>query len=357
MPNEHLFDGQREVPATTQRQKSGGIYSWQPEDVRKALIADIESRSHDKALRRQLRTGSKDTPSTLLIRLMRLAPGSWKFSFLMVLFSLLAGLLVSALVPPDGFWCRDWAELSIAVVWILSDALDYLPVLFKWNSEDRYPRIYRLIFHKDVLLGLCNIAVVIAIQVGIMNQCSCYSIEGRTGLAFPEISTIAGTLTYNIYIGYPAIAFLCIGFELLVFPGIVCYQYKEAFSVFMQRDNGESNFRHWHSFRRSRLVEYILNFSSWLVTRNWSFRKHRRHDEEDGDPSSDRTSTSKHELQHFEQRQGSTDTPSQISSQGVEDEDDPASEGMSTRQGCHSHQPSASFSVPMPPDFRNAEDG
>ena len=347
LPNEYLFDGPREVPTTTQRQKSGGIYSWQPEDVRKDLIVDIESRARKDTFRRQLRTGSNRTLGSRLLRLMELAPGSWRFSFLMVVISLLAGMLISALVPPDGFWCRDWAELSIAAVWVLSDVFDYLPVLFRWISENHYPRIYRFIFFKDALLGLCNIGLVVATQVGIMNKCSCYSMKGRTGLAFPEVSVVAGTLTYNIRLGYPAIAFLCIGFELLVFPGIVCYQYREAFSVFLQRDDGESNLRYWHKLRQSRLVSSGLGFCSWLIALTRSFRKAGHGTGAEGAPRIVRTTTNELELQYVD------DTLSQISSQAVENEGESASEGMSQRHGYHSHQSSTSSTVPILPNVKS----
>ena len=348
LPNEHLFDGLREVPATTQRQKSSGLYSWQPEDVRKDLIADIESRTREDAFRRQLKAGSKNTRSSRLLRLMELAPGSWRFSFLLVLISLLAGMLISALVPPDGFWCRDWVELSIAAVWVLSDVLDYLPILLRWNSKDHYPRIYRFIFFKDALLGLCNIGLVVATQVGIMNKCSCYSMEGRTGLAFPEVSVVAGTLTYNIRLGYPAIAFLCIGFELLVFPGVVCYQYTEAFSVFLQRDDGESNLRYWYQLRQSRLVKSCVGFFSWLVARTRSLRKAGSGAE--GAPRIARTSTNELELQYVD------DTLSQISGQVGENEDESAPEGMFQRHGYHSHQSSTSSTVPILPNVESQGD-
>ena len=260
LPNEHLFHGRREISSTTERQKNGGIYSWQPDDVRTNLIGNIRSRLLWGPTGKQDTMASRKSFTSRLLWHLKLAPGSWLFSFLLVLFSVFTGMLISALVPPIGFWCRNWGELAIGVVWILSDFLDCLPTKFGFDSGKHYDRIYQFVFIKDFLFGISTLGLVLLVQVGVMNKCYCYSIEGSSGLALPQMRAVASTLSHGIESTYPAIAFLCIGFELLIFPGIVWYQHREAFSVFLQRDDGKSNLRHWHQFCKSMFCRSICNF-------------------------------------------------------------------------------------------------
>ena len=262
----HLFDDNDQSPSTALRQRKGGFYSWQPEDVRKRWISDVNSASAALSQGQGQHISNEDR-APRLFRCLTLAPGSWKFSLLLVVFSIATGLIISAIIPPDGFWCRDWLEASIGATWLVNAGLDVLPALFGWHGDFEYARIYAFTFTKDTLSTIITLLLVILTQVGILNRCACYSIEDRTGLAFPEISWIAGTLTYNIRLAYPAIAFLCIAFELLVFPYFVYRQHRAAFRVFLQRDDRESNLRHWHQLRDSRLVRAVHRAVSWLERR------------------------------------------------------------------------------------------
>ena len=236
-PGWSLFHKANNSSDLEKRRKNGGIYSWQPQYIREALKPHIAS-------------SLRDHQSSTYIRFLKLVPGSTMYSFWVVLISQFMGMLISYLVPPVTFGCRDWAELAMAGVVLVSATLDYLPSCLGRNNDDNYEWVYWFTLIKDGVSASANVALVFATQVGIFNKCSCYANEGNFGLALPEMPEVAGTLTYGISVTYPAIAFLCIAFEVLVFPGVVLWQYGDAVSVFTQRDDGKLNRRHWQRFLR-----------------------------------------------------------------------------------------------------------
>ena len=247
MPNTHLFENKVEVPATSMRERNGGIYSWVPEKARRKLIEQI--RDAESHLGSSTPSSSKTidpaekrlTWPTYLSKVLRLRPGSVPFTLLIVLSCLFTGCLISILVPPIGFICRSQTETAIVGIWLLAAVLDYVT----WSGND--DRQFWFMFSKDLLSTLITMGTIVATQVGIFNRCSCYSIAGKVGLALPEISTISQNLFHDIKTVYPAIAFLGIGFQLVVFPAMITRQYHMAMKVFLQRDDDESNLRGWHS--------------------------------------------------------------------------------------------------------------
>ena len=217
-----------------------GVYSCIPEDVRRDLIQRLKFRSKTKSPSQPRKDAAYFSQA---LHFLDLAPGSLTFSILLFLTSQATGLLISALIPPKGFWCRDWLEFLMTGIWLFSTLLNHLPTYLRLTSAHHHRLIFYFVLVKDTLLAAVNLGIVIAVQVGMLNRCSCYSKDDTTGLAFPEVNAVEGTLVYGIEVTYPAVAFVGIVFELLILPGFVIWKYKEAFSVFLQRNDGKSNKR------------------------------------------------------------------------------------------------------------------
>lgn len=82
---------------------------------------------------------------------------------------------------------------------------------------------------------------IVITQIGVFNQCVCYTNWGRTGLALPQRPDIAATLLRRLKTIYPAFTFSCIAIELVLVPLFICYQNRDALRVFTQRDDRKSN--------------------------------------------------------------------------------------------------------------------
>jgi hypothetical protein len=109
-------------------------------------------------------------------------------------------------------------------------------VLERWLSE----RVFAAVFCKDIFITLCNIAMMLVIQWGILNRCSCWSMWGLAGVALPQLPEVKPELMYFIRHTAPWITFMAILFQLL-FCGAVAWKYWDAIRVFVQRDDGVSN--------------------------------------------------------------------------------------------------------------------
>ncbi|MCJ1404091.1 hypothetical protein MMC11_007316, partial [Xylographa trunciseda] len=239
LPNIHLTkDDVEGRPDAALRERSGGIYSWQPMQSRNANF------------HRPIHTVNRvaDPPQGFvrkvfysLIELLHFQRGSPVLALIIVAAGTLTGFLISYLIPPIGFECRHLGEILIYEAWLLNAALDYI----SWGEYHRSR--FWFTFAKDFLTAAATMGGIIATQVGVFNRCSCYTLWGKTGLALPEISRVAGTLVHRIATVYPAIAFLCVSFELVVFPALIAVQYPHAIRVFLQRDDNASNMHFWHA--------------------------------------------------------------------------------------------------------------
>lgn len=196
---------------TESRERSGGIYSWE--------------------------SSPKSRPAILPMFIFG--------------YSTFTGLLISYFVPPVGFECRHVGELFISLTWVVSACLNYFPrfpkVLSDNLEEAAHSRRRRFLFilWKDITATVLTMGGIVVTQVGVFNQCACYTLWGRTGLALPENDRVSKTLFWRINTGYPAIAFLCVGFQLIIVPSLLLRQYGLAIRVFLQRDDEKSNFPDW----------------------------------------------------------------------------------------------------------------
>ena len=231
--NESFKDDQRRV-------FHGGIYSWQPSNQAKAS-----------------RAGS-------LWGIRGLLPYS------IVIGGTMAGMLVSRLVPPEGFDCRNWAEMAICIIWILSAQADNLLIYLWSQNSDKRKTLFWATIIKDFLAMAATMGGIILTKVGIFNRCDCYTNWGRTGLALPQMSDVSRVLIRRLNMDYPAITFVCIGIELLIVPLVISIQYRHAFRVFVQRDDRQSNASClWKAYR-------IMRESKEKLSHAFSTRSFRR---------------------------------------------------------------------------------
>ena len=211
----------------------GGIYSWQPFRWQRETSSDAQD---------------------------------WKRhalpAYSMVILGTITGMTISGLVPPDGPDCRHFGQLSTCLVWLLSAWLDtrlasMIPLGVtsqKPNNEvpaatlekileHRQRLLFRLTMMKDVIISIATLGGVIAVQVGVLNSCSCYAMWGLRGVALPGMPVVYEKLRHRLSTWYPALAFTCIGIELLIFPALIYWQYPDAFRVYLQRDDGKPNLK------------------------------------------------------------------------------------------------------------------
>ena len=140
------------------------------------------------------------------------------------------GVIISALVPPDGIDCRHVAQLSILVLWLASAELDLLFNRLFPLINDR-ERLFCCTYVKDFITTGATMGCVIATQVGLFNRCVCYTQWGRTGLALPEMPDVATVLRARLSEVYPAVTFTSIGLELVVIPLAIWLWYGDAMRV------------------------------------------------------------------------------------------------------------------------------
>ena len=155
--------------------------------------------------------------------------------------SLTAALAISGFVPPEGFNCRHFGQISICMAWILSRASDSLIQYYYPVSSGRLNMLFWMTGAKDLLVTVATMGGIVVTQIGVFNRCVCYTNWGRTALALPQRLDVADTLFRRLNTIYPAFTMACIGVELVLTPLIICYQNCDALRVFTQRDDRKSN--------------------------------------------------------------------------------------------------------------------
>ena len=237
-----------------ERYRRGGIYSWQPDGASEDFFdnaAPCVQRLLTPTVPRNRRR------SSTRVRLYQ----SWPWfctvlPLLSVSFGTIIGMLFTSLVPPDGWSCRSIAEIAIFAVWLVS----YPCTLIPWGSHHR--RRFWFTFVKDFAAMAATLGLIIATQVGIFNKCSCYTRDGKTGLALPQNPMVKTNLEHRLELHYPAIVVTGIVAQLFVVPGIIAVRYYGAVRVFLQRDDGKSNLQ-WCS---------NIGNSTWWMTQRKAFK-------------------------------------------------------------------------------------
>ena len=287
MPNEGLNDFKDDQVRIFQ----GGIYSWQPSKWQRnstfpsnsygtpqlsMLASSYEPLDHDSASSHAVPVLAVEPSSISEVSHQR--PSDNRYALLpfpILILGTVTGMIVSSLVPPDGFDCRHIGEILICAAWILSAQADLL-LNYLWPlSSNKLSTLFWMTAAKDFLTTVATMGGVVVTQVGVFNRCSCFTQWGRTGLALPEQPDIAETLFRRLNMDYPAITFTGIGIELVVVPLYFCIRYHDAIRVFIQRDDRHSNAVWlWEGYRR--FQDLVKRFQSVLSSLRFSRSRPRR---------------------------------------------------------------------------------
>ena len=255
LPNDYIHDKLGRVV-------KGGIYSWQPADGLKPSHPSATATyqgddgfeaTHSNSYKSvpQLVIHPTDTPLTpttpvgsrnrlyASTKRMLMSPGL--FALLVVLAGTGTGILVSYLVPPEGFDCRHVAQVLITVLWLLSALADLLLQYLVPARVGHHKMRFWFVFCKDLLATVITVGGVMYAHVGVFNRCSCYTNWGRTGLALPAMPYVKSILAWRIKHTYPAITFTGIILQLVFVPIFVLLNNRHAVRVFLQSDHGSSN--------------------------------------------------------------------------------------------------------------------
>ena len=185
-------------------------------------------------------------------------------SHVIVIMGTASGMIISALVPPDGWDCRHYGEILILVAWLLSVHIGGW-LSRRWALDKaNHTKLFWCTCFKDLLFTIATMGGIITTQVGVFNKCECYTLWGKTGLALPEMPDVAQTLFDRLNTVYPGIAFTCIGLELVVVPLLICYWYIDALRTYIQRDDRMSNaIWLWKLLKKYRALKAALK-RPWL---------------------------------------------------------------------------------------------
>ena len=241
--------------------------------------------------------------------------------YLIVIIPTITSCLLSGYVPPDGWDCRVTGEICVLAAWLLSAELDivfnyFLPLCPELregeeldpvglNGECGDPKVsenvngkgegegedattenqetrrltkrrtilWRTMYMKDLLTTIGTIIWIVCTIVGVLNRCSCWTLWGTTGLTLPQRPDVDVLLRRRLKREYPAIIFTGLGIELLVFPLWMLLWYRDALKVFVQRDDGESNFKWlWEGWANMR----AWGPRYWENLKRWGKRKARK---------------------------------------------------------------------------------
>ncbi|KAK3948194.1 hypothetical protein QBC32DRAFT_222547, partial [Pseudoneurospora amorphoporcata] len=181
-------------------------------------------------------------------------------SFFFVFTSFLVASFIAYRVPPEGFDCRNVSLVLIMGIWLLSAALDFLLTIIRELSSPSTPSspsyTYHLTLTKNLILSASVLTIILLIQLGIFNRCDCYSLWGRGPLGLPQIPQIEQILIQRIRGEWPAVTFGWVGLEMII-CGLVVWKYKNAFRVYLQRDDGGSN-------GKSMMSGFMVKVRGWV---------------------------------------------------------------------------------------------
>lgn len=173
----------------------------------------------------------------------------------------ITGALLSSRIPPGNWNCRVIGELGIFAVWLISAQLDFIldyritlsddiddgihfGILgsIPWWRHHKRNKLFWMMYAKDVFCTLATLLFLMLTVSGCLNACSCW-MDRETGLILPQRPDIDALLRYRLHYEYPAYVYVGMGIELIIVPFIIWRKYPDALRVFVQRDDGESNWR------------------------------------------------------------------------------------------------------------------
>ena len=137
---------------------------------------------------------------------------------------------------PERSWCRPASQLALFGVWLLSFIIGT-----GLNQIKSYRARYWFTLIKDFISASLIVCVVLVTQWGILHRCSCYNSPGSRALTLPLLANVAEILEQRIRGEYKWVVISGIMFQLLMCAMIAWY-YQDALRVYLQRDDGLSNF-------------------------------------------------------------------------------------------------------------------
>ena len=278
----------------------GGVYSWRPIDWHGEVVElpslqqsrpasglgpvprietfpferSRRSESHDRLLAPQVQPfqpnnddASDHVPSSLHQKkklwhqIKQLWASQMFWSVIIVAVPTITGTLLSSRIPPEGWNCRVIGEVGILATWLLSAQLDYALeyriglgkdidtglhcsafVTIPWWRHQKRNKLFWVMYAKDIICTIATLLFLMLTVSGCLNACSCW-MSPDTGLILPQRPDMNGLLQYRLRHEYPAYIYLGMGIELIIVPLIIWQKYPDALRVFVQRDDGESNWR------------------------------------------------------------------------------------------------------------------
>ena len=235
----------------TERIYNGGIYSWKRWNI--AIISGEEStKTASQAYFARTGTAKFLLESTQTIQLEacpqgRVSSGKRQFlpyilPYIILTAALASAALVSYRVPPDGFNCRLASELGIFGFWFVSALADVLISCSIQHTAGERRRLTSITYLKDLAAIVATLGFTLATVVGVLNKCYCWANSGNSSIASPQRKDVDEILQHRIQVDYPAVMFSGIVVQLCLIPGWIWYCYRDAMGVFIQRDDGTSNF-------------------------------------------------------------------------------------------------------------------
>jgi hypothetical protein len=172
-------------------------------------------------------------------------------SWILVTSSFAIAIGISYGVPPHGNMCRPRWQLAALFAWVGSWVLDF-PIM-RWVPKGFD---YWFLFVKDLIAGSFIVALILVVQGGILNKCSCYSSPKDKTMINPLDPLVAQRLDELFNHQWLGITVAGIAIQLVI-SAFMSWWYITAFRVYLQRNDGKSNFYPVWKEGRPYLVEWL----------------------------------------------------------------------------------------------------
>jgi hypothetical protein len=186
----------------------------------------------------------------------------WRFGCAALSVALLAVIIptgcamsLSWQTPTTGFGCRNMAQLSFLLMWIVSLIIDIL--LYLWVTRgghdlsrsvqtlpkpERSERIYAITLIKDAFCFTATVLLLTGSATGIFNSCYCWSKwlpRGSTGyISFPQEDYIFGLIKGHLEGRFPAIVGGALASQVFIYCA-ARYHFRKGHQVLKQRNIDE----------------------------------------------------------------------------------------------------------------------
>jgi hypothetical protein len=172
-------------------------------------------------------------------------------SWLLVTSSFAIAIGISYTVPPHGNICRPRWQIAALFAWVGSWVLDFAILRWRLKGYD-----YWFLYVKDLIAGSFIVALILGVQGGILNRCSCYS-DPKDGTIKNPLDPLVGQPLNNLF-NHEWLGVTVAGIAIqVVVSAVISWWFIAAFRVYLQRNDGKSNFYPLWSEGRPFLVEWL----------------------------------------------------------------------------------------------------